>query len=739
MKSYKQDFIAGVVVFLVAVPLCLGIALASGAPLYSGIISGIVGGILTGFISKSPVSVSGPAAGMVAVVLAAITQLGTFETFLLAVFIAGIIQIIIGLFKAGFLADFFPSNVINGLLAAIGILIIIKQLPLAFGYFVSNTEVMGTLKEAQTAFALQPLLHLLTHVNLGATIISLISLAILIFWDYFKHTFLRAIPAPVVVVLLGILINYLYQTFFPSLMLMDSHLVEVPVNQDLVGFFQQFQHPDWSAWANSQVYVYGFIIAVVASIESLLNLEASRKIDKKHRYASRNRELFAQGIGNTVCGLIGGIPVTSVIIRTTVNVQSGGSSKVSTIFHGFLLLLTVMLIPQWLNLIPLASLAAILIHTGYKLSKISLYRSMYKEGFAQFIPFIVTIVAIVSYNLLTGVLIGLAVSFFFILRYASLRRFDVINEKHTSGSILRLLLPQQVSFLSKAAFGSQLRSLPKNSNVVIDASNSDYIDKDIVELFQEFRDNQAPSKSIVLNMTGFKDKYRIHNQMNFINVTTHNVQLSLKPREILNILAEGNQRFLHNRVIHRNQQQEIHATSSSQHPIAVILSCIDSRVPVELIFDLGLGDVFTTRIAGNIISDDILASIEFACHVAGAKLILVLGHLGCGAIKAACVAQSADGYVDGLLAKVKPAIAVQNQLTPNAKADSKEFVTDVINLNVEHSMFQIYQKSEILRQLIDSKKINLAAGIYNIYDGTVQFTEEQFSKTTYENSKFQKS
>lgn len=723
----KYDLTAGVVVFLVAIPLCLGIALASGAPLFSGIIAGIIGGIIVGSISQSSVSVSGPAAGLVAVVIAAISQLGNFNTFLLALMLAGLFQIIIGSLRAGFIADYVPSSVIQGLLSAIGVLIIIKQLPLAFTHVSQNALLMQHLREAAGNLSIEPLYKTFSHLNAGATFISVLSLICLIFFDKTKIKYLKAIPGPIVVVIIGILINELYAYIWPAIEQTNAQLVNIPVNDHFSELLSQFEFPAWAQWKNPLVYFQAAIIATVASLESLLNLEAAEKLDSKRRYTSRNRELVAQGVGNTVAGLIGGIPVTSVVVRSSVNIQTGAKTKFSTILHGFLILTTVILVPNWLNAIPLASLATILIFVGFKLTHPKIYKSMFQRGWTQFIPFLVTVIAIVLTNLLFGILIGLFVGFFFILKTNSQIRLDIVKERHSSGIVTRIILPQQISFLHKASLISELNSIPEQSHLIIDARYSKYIDRDILELINEFRKNQSGDKNIAVNLVGFKDHYKIHDHIDFIDVTTYDIQSTLTPNDVLKILKEGNERFLKDQKIHRNLLVDLKATSKMQHPVAVVLSCIDSRVPVETVFDMGVGDVFVIRIAGNVLNEDIIASIEFACDIYKVKLILVLGHTRCGAIKAACGNQE-NRYLEPLFKKIKPAILAETQTTENRTIDNDGFLLNVTKLNIKNSMHALYEKSSIVKQLIRDKKIGLISAIYNVRNGMVSFDQDFYEK-----------
>ena len=725
-RGLKFDFISALVVFLVAIPLCLGTALASGAPLFSGIISGIVGGIIVGILSGSAVSVSGPAAGMAAVVLGAISQLGDFNTFLLALVLAGLIQIIIGSFRAGFIAEYVPSNVVQGLLCAIGILLIFKQLPLAFTLSSNLAELEMHLLDMDEGLSFQPLLDLSSHINSGATLLSLTSIAVLIFFDKTKIKWLSIIPGPIVAVLIGIIFNEIFIFTDSPLVQNSPQLVNIPLHKGLADFYAQMHSPAWSAWLNPKVYFYALLLAIVASLESLLNIKAGEKLDKKRSSCSKDRELIAQGVGNLVSGLIGGIPITSVIVRTSVNIQTGARTKFATILHGLFILFAVILIPQTLNKIPLSTLAAILIYTGYKLTKPAIYFNIYRHGLDRFIPFIVTIISIVALNLLAGILIGLLVSLFYILKSNSQVRLDIIKEIYPNGITNRLVLPQQTTFLNKASIIAELESIPHKSQLIIDARYSDYIDKEILEFIREFQQEQAPHKQISLNLIGFKDNYDIHNYIDFINVTTYDVQTIMKPYQVLTILKEGNQRFLRDTHIHRSLNIDIKQTAIKQHPIAVVLGCIDSRVPVETIFDMSFGDIFCIRIAGNVVNDDVLASIEYACHVVGAKLIVVLGHTRCGAIQAACDGVE-TGHITQLLAKIKPSIAAETQTHTHRKGNNIEFVHNVTELNMANTLQHIYQGSEILRSMTDKEEIGLVGAVYDVNVGDVSFRD--FSST----------
>lgn len=719
-KRYlKFDLVAAIVVFLVAIPLCLGIALASGAPLFSGIISGIIGGIVVGSLSASQVSVSGPAAGMAAVVIAAVAQLGDFNTFLLALTLAGVIQLAIGFFKAGFVADYVPTNVVQGLLCAIGILLIVKQLPLAFTLSADFNELKTHLLDTAEGLSISPIVALYHHLNSGATLITFVSLAVLIYFDNTKNKVLKEIPAPILVVILGIILNEVFLWINSAMAQNSPQLVNIPTTDSFHEYLSQLEFPNWAAWTNLKVYLYAFIIAIVASLETLLNLKAGEKLDKFKRHSSSNQELLAQGLGNVCVGLIGGIPITSVIVRTSINIQAGAKTKASTIFHGIFILIAVMLIPTALNKIPLSSLAAILIYTGYKLNKPSIYTNIYSQGLDRFIPFIVTVISIITFNLLAGILIGLGISFFYILRSNSQARIDIIKEVYPTGETSRLVLPQQMTFLNKGALVAELASIPKYSQLIIDARYSQYIDKEILDVLNEFKE-EAQNKQIALNLLGFQDSYSLHNYIDFITVTTYDVQATLSPGQVLRVLHEGNQRFLKDTRIHRSNRTDVKDTAKMQHPIAVVLGCIDSRVPVETIFDMTFGDLFCVRIAGNVVNNDILASIEYACNVVGAKLIVVLGHTRCGAIQSACDGIE-KGHITELLTKIKPAVNAEHQTKTDRTGKNVGFVTQVTQLNVANTLKNIYLQSDILKEMIDKDEVGMVGALYDVHSGIVKY------------------
>ena len=519
-RYWKYDLPAGLVVFLVALPLCLGISLASGAPFFSGLISGIIGGLVIGTFSGSRLSVSGPAAGLAALVLAAITNIGAFDLFLCAVLIAGILQILIGVAKLGGIAVYFPSSVIKGLLTSIGILIIAKQIPHAVGYSDERSVLTETGNEDW-----HPLLQPLQQINIGVVVICLISIIIMLVWDSpaIKKR-VKFVPGALVAVVVAIILNEVFRATGSALLIEQDHLVQIKAASSPAEFLSFFTLPDFSGFMNSKVIVTGVMIAIIASLETLLSVEAVDNLDPERNVTNTNNELIAQGIGNTVAGLIGGLPITAVIVRSSANLHAGAKSKLSTIFHGLLLLVCVISIPALLNLIPLAALAAILLLTGYKLCKISVFTSIIKNGKYQFVPFFVTVCVILGIDLiglypplkgeglLIGVIAGLVAAFGAILHGNLKNSYFFHKDQHNEGDIINIRLSEEVSFLNKAAIRETLDHIPEKATVIIDASHTDYIDFDVLELIKEFRDIKAPLKKINCKLEGFQEKYRIENQ-----------------------------------------------------------------------------------------------------------------------------------------------------------------------------------------------------------------------------------
>ena len=629
-SNFKQDLLASLVVFLVALPLCLGIALASGAPLFAGIISGIVGGIVVGMASGSALGVSGPAAGLSVVVLGYIASLGgSWQAFLMAVVLTGVIQVIAGFLKLGSIASYFPTSVIKGMLSGIGLIIILKQIPHAIGYAEEFKDDFD-FEKLDSANTFSELSHMLNFVTPNAILIAVVSMSILLLWDEFiskKFKVLKAIPGPLLAVIAGIILSNFFQ-------LNPNQLVQIPVASSIGQFLGQFTSPDFSQISNLQIFGIALAMAIVASIETLLCCDATDKLDPKKRSTPANRELKAQGLGNIVAGLIGGLPITQVVVRSSANIDFGAKSKLSAILHGCFLLISAITIPGLLNMIPLATLACVLLTVGYKLAKPEIFKKMYKLGYEHFLPFVATIAGMLFFDLLKGVGIGMAVSALFILR---------------------------------------------NNHRQKDAQDQ-----------------------------------------NFISAMTREVRDSLSPTEAIQMLKDGNQRFVNNLNLNRNLLSQINETSNQQNPFAFVLSCIDSRTSAELIFNQGLGDIFSCRIAGNILNDDIVGSMEFACEVAGAKLIMVLGHSECGAIKGAC-ASVEMGKLTGLLKKIKPAVKAAKTEVSLFDSKDNDFVEHVAVINTKEVTKQITKESKIIRDLHAKGKIAIICGMYNVATGVVKF------------------
>jgi MFS superfamily sulfate permease-like transporter len=487
LSNLKHDLPASIVVFFVALPLCLGIALASGAPLFSGLIAGIIGGIVVGSLSGSHVGVSGPAAGLAAIVLTAIGSLGGFENFLLAVVLGGIIQFIFGILRAGIIGYYFPSSVIKGMLTGIGIIIILKQIPYFFGYDSPEADFSFLQSDGENSFT--GIFNLINYISPGATLIAAASLGILLLWSKVlskKGKIFQLIQGPLVAVVVGII----YAVFTEGSafwQIKAEQLVSVPVPSDFSSFLGQFSFPNFDQISNPDIWVTAFTIALVASLETLLCVEATDKLDPDKRVTPTNRELIAQGAGNFLSGMIGGLPVTQVIVRSSANIQSGGKSKLSAIVHGFFLLISVLLIPTLLNKIPLSVLAAILLIVGYNLAKPALFKTMFQLGWKQFTPFIVTILGIVFTDLLVGIGLGLAVGIVVILiKSFQNSHFLHIEDKSNGKHRIKMTLAEEVTFINKGAILKELDALPEGTLLELDVKGTRFLDYDIIEILEDF-------------------------------------------------------------------------------------------------------------------------------------------------------------------------------------------------------------------------------------------------------------
>lgn len=728
------DASAGLVVFLVALPLCLGIALASNAPLFSGILSGVIGGIVVGVLSRSHTSVSGPAAGLTAVVAAQIATLGSFDAFLLAVLLAGGLQILLGIIRAGSIADFVPSSVIKGLLSAIGLILILKQIPHLVGH---DEEALGLMsfQEPEHENTFTALAHSFLGIHPGAALIGSVSVALMLVWDRVKWLKQSLVPGPLVVVVAGVSINLLLTRLGGPWLIEESHLVQVPVAEGLAGFFGFLQLPDFAALQNPHVYTAAITIALVASLETLLNLEAVDKLDPLKRVSPTNRELIAQGVGNLTAGLVGGLPVTSVIVRSSVNINAGAKTKRSAVLHGCLLLLSVALLPHWLNLVPLSCLAAILIMTGFKLAAPRLFRQMWRQGWNQFLPFVVTVAAILLTDLLVGILIGLGFSIVFILRSNLQRPLRQIREKHVGSEVLRIELANQVSFLNRVALSRALDAVPRNGHVMIDARQTAYLDNDVLGLITEYQKEIAPVRGVQVSLAGLQDHYeQLEDRVQYVDYSTREIQANLTPDQVLQILREGNERFRSGQLLTRDLIRQRETTATEHHPLAIIVSGASSRTPIELIFDAGLGDVFCARVTGNLVSEGVLGSLEYACAVAGAKLVVMMGHSNSAVMRMAIQAfrEQRDpahitgcAHLDPVLEEVQRSIVPARlegwqDLTPDQR---QERVDELYRNHVRRNNRLITERSESLRRMVDHGALKILGALYDVRSGQVEFFE----------------
>ena len=755
--TIAKDFLSGTIVFLVALPLCLGIAIASDADPIAGLISGIVGGLVVGIFSGSHTSVSGPAAGLTAIVAAQIANLPSFEAFLLAVVVGGVIQIGLGVIKAGALSAFFPSSVIKGLLAAIGVILIFKQLPLLFGYSkdmglpFGHAEALEDFEQHPDAVvdhshafadiifsffdAMKDVFTFDGGWQLGAMSVGVFSLVFLIVWDRIPKLKNSLVPAPLLVVVLGSLLGWALSKLGGNWLITDQQLVDVPGDGTIGGFIGLLRSPDFTQLANVGVYIGGITIAVVASLETLLNLDAVDNLDRKQRISPPSRELFAQGVGNVTAGMLGGIPVTSVVIRGSVNVMAGSESKLSAIFHGGLLLACVVLLPHVLAMIPLSCLAAILLVIGFKLASPALFKKMASEGRYQLLPFVITVVAIVLTDLLIGIGIGMVLSVLFILNSNLRRPVRKIHEKHIDGDLLHIELSDQVSFLNKAALESALREAPRGSRLLLDARRTDYIDPDVLSLIREFHDKTAPAFDINMELVGFRKKYRFSDKEDTVDFSLQEAREKLTADQVLEILKAGNKRFIEGHPLDRSLLKPLATNGQDQTAITAIVSGIDSRTPVEMTFDLGMGEAFVIRMPGAVVGTRAIGGVEHAVSVGGAKLVVLMGHTDSSLLSLAMgiAGSSSNESVLGecvnlqdVLEQIAVSIdAQQARDFPNMTAEEQQATMDQVARRHNARMAQqMVEESPLLSRLVTSGQIRVVTAIFDASNGSVAFLDE---------------
>ncbi|MCE9500381.1 MAG: sulfate permease [Leptospira sp.] len=630
-RFYPGDISSGAAVFIVATPLCLGIAHASGTPVLSGIVSGIIGGVVVGLVSKSPLSVSGPAAGLTAIVLHGLSVLGGFENLLASIIIAGIFQIILGSVRAGVLINFFPNSVIKGMLCAIGLILISKQFPHLLGYDIEQPGVeefnihtedlsdMNPLKtQEKSTFTI--LLHSFSNINNGIAILGILSLGVIIAWEKFFSRNRNLISSSLVAIVFGVVLNFLYLKFFPEFAIKDQHLLNLPENYTISDFYNRISFPDLKLFGNYNVYYFAIVLTVVASLESLLSIEAIDKLDPRNRQTPKNRELIAQGIGNIFAGFTGGLPVTSVIVRSTVNLSSGAKSRFSSILHGVFLFIAVLFGARYMNQIPFVTLAAILSFIGYKLAAPRVFIENFKKGLNQFIPFVATVIAILFSDMLIGIFIGFNVAIVFILK-SYYDTTDITIKRN--GKFIRIIIGESLSFLRKARLIDALSEIQEGSFVEIDASKAHYLDSDILEVIREFKQGakELNIETIIIgvkNMEIISDEYRQRIDQSY------------------NTLLERNLDWASRKV--KEDPDFFRKLSEGQNPEFLFIGCSDSRVSVNLLTNTDPGEIFVHRNIANIVNPgdmNLMSVLEFAIEHLKIKHIIVCGHYGCGGIKAA--------------------------------------------------------------------------------------------------------
>ncbi len=734
-RHLPNDLMAGLVTFLVALPLCLGIAGASGVPPVAGILAGIVAGLVVGWFSGAQLMVSGPAAGFIVVVALQIEALGTFEAVLVATILAGLMQIGMGVAQGGFFKAFVPTSVVRGLLSAIGVILVLKQIPHLFGYDKDFEGEMSFFQEADKENTFTELVHFVDACDIGASAVGIACFALIMLWGRWSVTKQSGIPAALVVVAVGVAAYFGLDALVASGQLGEAwrieatHRVNVPVTASIGELIDGFPKPDFAVLSNPAVYGAALMIAVVGSIQALLTSEAIDRLDRQRRTTPPNRELIAQGIGNCVSGLIGGLPLTGEIVRSSVNIDAGGRTKRACIIHGVLLVVALVAFPWAINLIPLSCLAAILIATGLRLASPAIVQEMWKAGRYQFVPYVITLVAIVLSDPLIGIVVGLVVSAGFILWSNLKRPMKLFVEHHLAGDVTRIELANQVSFLNRAALRRSLDSVPRGRHVLIDAHDTAYIDPDILATIREYRDEIGPARGVQVSTRGFREKYDIADSIQFIDFTSREMQEGLSPGDAFEFLLKGNARFVNGVRMKRDLGRQISATAKGQHPIAAILHCIDSRSPAELLFDLGLGDIFSIRVAGNIATDEVLGSMEFATAVAGAKLVVVLGHTRCGAVgaalQAACHPDVPVAPECTHLASIVNSIGrMVDQSMCSLPADAplgrQEAVADELGRrNVMQVVREIRRRSSVIERLVAEGRVGIVGMMYDVATGEV--------------------
>jgi carbonic anhydrase len=703
-EHLKNDLPSGIVVFLVALPLCVGIAFASNTPILSGIIAGVFGGIVVGLISKSNFSVSGPAAGLTLLVSSAVYDLGNNQALYAAVVLAGIFQIFFGLVKAGIIGSFFPSSVIKGMLAAIGIILLLKQIPHAIGY---DLDYEGDFNFFQwdNKNTFTELIEAFNRVTPGAAVISLIGVAILILWDRYKLSQKLVVHGSIVVVIIGILLYEYLPQVSSFLIISDEHTVQVLPTGGFKSLVSSFVFADLRTWMDWKVVLIAGELAIVASLETLLALDAVDRLDPLRRYSDKNRELIAQGAGNICSGMIGGLPITSVIVRSSANIDAGAKTKLSAIFHGVFMLIAILVFPKIINKIPLSALAAILLVVAYKLTQIKVFKEQFNKGWENFIPFIITILAIVFTGLLIGIAIGTAVALFYILRRDVLFPFKFNKQELNFGVKVRLELAEEVSFLNKSSIVYKLQMTPKNAHLVIDGSKARFIDPDILEIIEDFKVN-AKTRNIKVELISVGDKSEI-----------------LENEEIEHIAQQEYEKlFINNRnwVKEKLSQDDQYFSklAQGQAPKFLFIGCSDSRITANEMTGTDAGEMFVHRnIANLVVPTDVnlMSVMQYSIEVLKVKHVIVCGHYGCGGVKAA-VDGKYHGLIDTWLGNIKNVYRTHERELEKILDDDKKH-RKLVELTVAEQVFNVCSTPIIQRQWKQGNNVQVHGWVYDISVG----------------------
>ncbi|MBM9576305.1 carbonic anhydrase [Leptospira sp. 201903070] len=702
----RHDVSASLVVFLIALPLCIGIAFASGAPILSGLIGGIVGGLVVSWISKSPLSVSGPAAGLIAIVFDSIQTLGSFNTFLFALCVAGILQIALGFLKAGIISSFFPSSVVKGMLAAIGIVLILKQIPHAVGYdqdYIGDMDFFqldreNTFSEIWMAFI---------RFTPGAILIFGVSLSFLLVWEKFELHKKFLIHGSLIAIMAGVLLNEVFRIFDFSFAVGPEHSIR-PIRLDgVTDFFTDEFYPDFTQWNNRMAYLIAVKLCVVMSLEALFSLDAIEKSDPERRIVSKNRELVAQGTGNLISGILGGLPIISEVIRSSANLQAGAKTRLSAFLHGFLIFVSLILIPNLISKIPLASLAAVLLVVGYKLTDYRILKAQYKKGTDQFLPFIATLIGIVFTDILIGIGIGSAFAIFFIMRRNILNPYEFNKKEKAYGVEVRIDLSEDVSFLNKSSMLYKLDQVADNSHLIIDGSKSKYIDPDVLEIIEDFKIS-ASARNIKLEI---------------IDVITPYEKIKNRPFDL--VAQQDYQKLFDNNRIWVEEKlaqnpDYFKNLALGQAPQYLLISCSDSRISVNEMTGTSAGELFVHRNIANLVIDtdmNLMSVLQYSVEVLKVKHIVVCGHYGCGGVKAA-IDGKYHGLIDAWLRNIKQVYRM-NRKELGSILDEETKHQRLVELNVREQVYNLSMTTIVQNAWSKGSELQLHGWVYDIKEGKI--------------------